>query len=281
MLAKRAPAVRDLSTSWTPRPGASMPTSLPSRRAARSLRPAALPALPISPRAAFSVVKPEEAKTLRTAERSAVVIPEGAARAALAVTVAAAAGDDRREKAAKQADLREAGTPVEYGPEGTRFEKPVTLELPYDASLLKDGEESTLAVHYWNPGKSAWERLSSSVDRQNGLVRAQTDHFSLYQVMSGGSPAAADSIAFGEVYAYPNPARGQSPRFHVEAPGAEAITIRVYDVSGALVHEASPAPGQDHLWNVSGVGSGVYLYVVTAKRGGDTISKRGKVAVLK
>jgi hypothetical protein len=38
----------------------------------------------------------------------------------------------------------------------------------------------------------------------------------------------------------------------------------------------------DHVWDVSGVGSGVYTYVLTAKKSGQTdIHKSGKIGVVK
>lgn len=213
-----------------------------------------------------------------------VELPAGALNEDLEISVSEVgdADPDRQSKEEKRlaSKLKAASPEVEYGPEGLIFALPVTLSLPYDPAAGLD--VTTLKVHYWNPKTKQWEALLSSVDPQRRLVSAQTTHFSLYQVLGlGGGALAADSLGLGEVYAYPNPSRGQSPRFRVEAAGADAISIRVYDVAGALVHEAAPAVGQDHLWDVSGVGTGVYHYVVTAKRGGQTLNKRGKLAVVR
>ena len=72
--------------------------------------------------------------------------------------------------------------------------------------------------------------------------------------------------------------------------------MRVYDVAGRKVHSSSDfrfgvlddGNGKgaqntyDHAWDVSGVGSGVYIYVITARRAGQTpIVKSGKAGVIK
>ncbi len=245
--------------------------------------------------------------TVKSASRAGVNIPEGAT-GGVDITVMPEDTQDevknlRRLVAKLRKTLKEAGPAVEYGPEGTQFDKPVTLELPYDPSLLPAGEdEDSLQVHYWNPQTKEWEALVSTVDRNARVVRAQTTHFSLYQVLSGGAPAAsgdADSnFHFREIYAYPNPARrGEKPTLHIEAEEADRVDIRIYDLSGERVHAATvegPAPMIDdgsgrgavrafeYVWDVSGTASGVYIYVVTAhKAGRGTIRASGKVAVIK
>ena len=75
---------------------------------------------------------------------------------------------------------------------------------------------------------------------------------------------------------------------------ADSVTIRIYDISGSLVHEAvvsgdpsviddgqGPQYAYEYLWNVSESGSGVYVYVVTARKGPQTLKRTGKCAVIK
>jgi hypothetical protein len=248
-------------------------------------RPYVMPAFSLAAKAALGLVKPE-GSVVRSAERSAVVIPEGAASSVLAVTLSPASSDEtqsrRRREARQRHGLQEAGQGVEFGPEGARFTKPVTLELPFDRSA-----QGELAIHYWNPGAGQWEKLASSVDRQAGLVRAQTDHFSLYQVMASTAltPAAGAALAFGDVYSFPNPARpGQNPTIHVEAGSADRLELRFYDSAGALVNSAAlDGSGVfEYTWDVSGVGSGVYIYVATAsQQGAGRITKKGRLAVIR
>lgn len=237
------------------------------------------------PNAAFSLATGDGA-SLRTPAGSGVVIPQGALSSGLGVSVEAAAPADpaeerRRDEARSRRELTAAGPAVQFGPEGTRFAKSVTIELPYDPSSVPPG--SQLVVEYWNPATQDWQDMPSSVDEVSHVVRAQTTHFSLYQVHA--QPAAAAStaagpFALGAVYAYPNPARsGRGPVIHVEAPGADSIEISVYDIGGRLVGQGA---GPDFAWDVSGVGSGVYVFTATAKKAGSPdLRAHGRVAVIK
>ncbi|MBI4376307.1 MAG: hypothetical protein HY549_07635 [Elusimicrobia bacterium] len=229
---------------------------------------------------------------VRSADQSAVLIPEGAVSGGAAVTIAPARADQiersRRQESIEKQNLRAAGPGVEFGPEGMRFQKAVTLELPYDPANLPEGwTEANLAVHYWNPAKGDWETLESSVDTQARVVRAQTEHFSLYQVFAApqAPSVAAGELAFGEVYAYPNPARrGRNPVIHVEAGSADSVQIRVYDSAGELKHSAElsgPRSAFEYAWDVGGAGSGVYIFVVNASKGGSSIRRSGRFMVIK
>jgi hypothetical protein len=223
------------------------------------------------------------------AGRAAVAVPDGAVAEGLPVTVhedppLSDAEKGRQSVAARRLGVEAVGEPVEYGPHGARFNKPVTIELPYDRDRLPPGvRESQLAVHYWNASRGEWEALASFVDTLARVVRAQTTHFSQYQVLSGSSAVAAAGD-LGEVYAFPNPARGgANPTFHVEAPGADTVSIRVYDLTGARRHEKTLTGTTpfESAWDVSGVGSGVYYYVIEASGGGSSRRKSGKLAVIK
>ena len=81
------------------------------------------------------------------------------------------------------------------------------------------------------------------------------------------------------------------PTLHVETGLADEVQIRIYDVSGGLVHEASlsAAPAvidnkyaYEYRWDTSGIGSGIYIYAITAKKSGfQDIRTTGKSAVIK
>ena len=233
-------------------------------------------------------------------EKVSVRVPEGAVAAETMLTIsttAASSEPDSHERVRKTEErgMVEVSAPVVFGPEGTVFDKPVTIELPYDRRHLRDGQdESTLSVHYWNPRSKEWEKLASTVDRQAQIVRAQTSHFSLYQVLSGASgsaPAAAADFSLREAYAFPSPVRGSGAVTIRIQPGlADSVLVHVYDLSGRKVHSSSDfrlsiVGGEntyDHLWDVSGVGSGVYTYVVVARKAGAAdIRKTGKIGVIK
>jgi len=243
-------------------------------------------------------------------KRIVVAIPNDAAAPDLAVTVSTNVPESSldgisRKIAAGEKKLIAAAAPVEFGPEGTQFSKPVTLELPYDRATLPPGlDESMLTVQYWNPGIGKWETMPSSVDKQAQVVRAQTTHFSLYQIFGGGSAASAPAspndptFAVHAGYAFPNPSRNATPVVIRVQPGlADSVSVRVYDLSGRLVHESSDFRNRggvddgngfgsqftfEHTWDISGVGSGVYNFVVTGRKAGaGDIKATGKVGVIK
>jgi sugar lactone lactonase YvrE len=164
------------------------------------------------------------------------------------------------------------------------FKKPFGVAAGTDGKLyVTDRERETLQV-FDAPGTNPPAGTSPTV---NGPVAA----------LAVPTPAGADpTFRLDEVYSYPNPARsGARPVIHVECGLADGAEIRVYDLAGDLVHEASiagPPPvvndGQgpqyafEYPWDVSNAASGVYLYTVAVhKNGSDSLRKTGKLAVVK
>jgi hypothetical protein len=114
-------------------------------------------------------------------------------------------------------------------------------------------------------------------------VEAQ-DGDTLKAEYTGADPATASLFsAKFEVRAFkvtPNPATTRAT-FQVEGSGIERTAVSVYDLSGKLVFSGSRA-GASVEWNVSGVGNGVYLFVITASGKGQTkTSKVLKLVVLR
>jgi len=104
----------------------------------------------------------------------------------------------------------------------------------------------------------------------------------------------APSVAFvkGEIYAYPNPAKGgYQPKIHVECGIADSIEIQIYNIAGELVHkdEISSMPiiknnkyAYEYIWDISDKASGVYIYLIRAHKAGEkTIKVLKKIAVIK
>jgi hypothetical protein len=239
----------------------------------------------------------DEGGRVETASKAAVDVPANALEEDTEITLKRLRPDGLRTEAAGEDKKRAAGEAIEFGPAGTLFKTPVTIELPYDPALA--GDESLLAVHYYDPLRHAWEELPSVVDSVRRVVRAQTVHFSIYQPMSGLAPqtAAQDEFFFRDQYAFPNPSRGGAVTFRIQPGLADTIELRVYDLSGRRVHSSTDFTFRgalddlngkgaqntyDHVWGVSGVGSGVYSYVIKASRAGSSpIVKKGKVGVIK
>lgn len=224
-----------------------------------------------------------------TALSSGTVVTMARDKTSYSASRAAAAGADK---------LGAGGEAVSFGPEGTRFNVPVTIELPYDPALVPVDKLGELAVHYYDPGAKTWTPLVSSVDPVRHVVSAQTTHFSLYQPLGHGIGVTAADASFGlkAAYAFPNPVHSGAVTIRIQPGVADSVSVRIYDVSGRKVHESSDfALNQlddgnglgaqytyDHLWDVSGVGSGVYTFVITAKKAGQAdLHKTGRVGVSK
>ncbi|MBI4802202.1 MAG: right-handed parallel beta-helix repeat-containing protein [Elusimicrobia bacterium] len=202
-----------------------------------------------------------------------------------------------KQESADIKNIKRTGKPYEFGPEGLRFNKPVEINLPYDAAEISADEENWLKIAYWNPDTKDWEILSSKVDKVNKTVIAQTTHFSTYQILIVQEKPLEVPANFelGEIYAFPNPAkRGINPAIHIEAGIADRIDINIYDITGQLIKSAiltgSPQlidDGQgaeyayEWTWDASNTGSGVYIYVVKAHKNGETLKAIRKLGIIK
>lgn len=251
------------------------------------------------------VVDHKDGAKVERDDGAGVHVPKGALASDLEITVEK--GDenqDKEQKATKRRVLKitAVSEEVQYGPEGTTFNTPVTLTLPYDAAAIaaQGLKEDDLKVYYWNPTLQDWEAMPSVVDRQSKTVNAQTSHFSAYQVgaLGGIGIAAIDDFGLRDGYVFPNPSRnGSAVTFRMQPGSADSLEVRVYDLAGRKVHSSSDfrfrgalddGNGKgaqityDHVWDVSGIGSGVYTFVMTARKAGQPdIRKTGKIGIVK
>jgi len=107
-------------------------------------------------------------------------------------------------------------------------------------------------------------------------------------------PAADPAFRLGEVYVFPNPAKGGAkPVFHIEVGIADSVEITIYTISGRTAHErtltAAPAVLDDgnglayayeYTWD-GHIPSGVYYYSIKAEKAGQKLKKTGKFAVVR
>jgi len=253
--------------------------------------PSVMTATPMELEGSLSV-SAEEGGRVEAPAGAAVEVPPAAFEMDQTISLGRAGSDGERGEAAQKGKLAACGPPLQFGPAGSLFAVPVTLELPYDPAALPPGQsESGLKIHYYHPGEKKWQALDSVVDLIKKVVKAQTGHFSIYQPMAiGVTTAAQDEFYLRDHFAYPNPVRGGLVTFRVQPGLADTVEVRVYDVAGRRVHSSSDfahtAPGgehqYEHVWNVSGIGSGVYTYAIRASRAGQkTINKTGKVGIIK
>lgn len=237
---------------------------------------------------------------IQSPSQAAVSVPAGALSTAAVVTMARDHNSysSARAAALTASSLGAGGEAVSFGPEGTQFAHPVTLVLPYDPALVPDGKLGDLAIHYYDPASKSWTPLVTTADPIRHVVTAQTTHFSLYQPLGHGIGVAAADATFGlkAAYAFPNPVHSGAVTIRIQPGLADTVSVRVYDLSGRKVHDSSNFTQNtvddgnglgaqftyDHTWDINGVGSGVYTFVITAKKAGQSdIHKTGKIGVSK
>lgn len=245
----------------------------------------------------------ESAGAVRLADGTGATFPKGSMSTDVLAMVALSPDVPESPIARKRVEQRlaPASDPVEFGPSGTVFLRPVDIVLAYDPAMLqmRGLKPKDLKVYHWNEVRGEWEPLASTVDETARLVRAQTSHFSVFQVMGSGGVGVQATGAYGfvDAYAFPNPARGvRFVTIRAQVGNADEVVVRIYDVSGKRVHNAQagaavtlddgngkgPQPTYDIVWDISGIGSGVYTYAITAKRAGEAdMRKTGKIGLIK
>jgi len=123
------------------------------------------------------LVNPGE-ETVVKGSRYEVVFPSGCVKAPFTVSIS--------EHDPLLAD-------VEFGPDGTQFEVPVTVTIDYhDTALDPDSElyrGLPPAAFWYDPGAKTWKQIPFEVDKAAKLVKFQVTHFSRY----GMSDAVAES----------------------------------------------------------------------------------------
>jgi len=112
-----------------------------------------------------------------------------------------------------------------------------------------------------------------------------------YRAQSARSYSTASlEFKLGEVYVYPDPAKGgKIPKFHVEVGLADTVRIRVYNVAGEQVHSRTLSGSPQAVGSVYAyeypwegrIASGVYYYTMEAERAGKKLKAKGKFAVVR
>jgi len=85
----------------------------------------------------------------------------------------------------------------DIGPNGTTFNKPSTLTLPYNENEIPPGmSENDLAIYRRIDGGDNWELVGGNVDKATNTISVQINHLSEYAVMAsiGNSAAVSGEI---------------------------------------------------------------------------------------
>jgi hypothetical protein len=200
--------------------------------------------------------------------------------------------------------LAAVGSAIEFGPTGLAFSQPVTITLPYDPSLVTTGELGAVAIYYFDPVADSWSALPTQMISGQFTLTTQTSHFSRYQPLHNGplSPAiggggAFDVFGLRASYAFPNPSHhGAAVDLRIQPGLADSVDLHVYSSSGKRVLSTTltavnfiddgnglgPQDTYDYVWDVGGIGSGVYTFVFDAHRAGEhDVIATGKIGVIK
>jgi hypothetical protein len=243
-------------------------------------------------------VLPESGGAVEAGNRARVSIPAGALDEETTVAIYQPELEvlEKTEMSASQDGLNIApvGSVVEFSPDGLRFSSDVLISVPYQSSQLPAGKTvKDIRVFHWDRLLRQWIELETIADGAVNRVSAYVRHFSIYQAMATGVYRLSADSAFrlGDVYAFPNPAKRANPTIHAELGQADSVMLRIYDISGQQAHEADITSylttvggtyAYEYTWDVSGKASGVYLYVIRAKKAGfSDITVKSKLAVIK
>ncbi|MDI6871583.1 MAG: hypothetical protein QME79_09560 [Bacillota bacterium] len=131
----------------------------------------------------------------------------------------------------------------EFGPEHTRFPKPLTIIIPVRCS--PSNLPPHLGIYWFNPVSESWERLSSShYNAESQTVTASIDHFSSYAVAGGPADDFSDGFSPYRMY-FCNNSEVVSPqtgtlrilRSQFDLPGRVGLNLRMADVLDSAVFD--------------------------------------------
>src|SRR3972149_10174401 len=120
--------------------------------------------------------------------KAKIVLPSGALSQDTGITVAVVSNQPSGN----------IGTAYEFGPDGTTFNKPVTISITYDEASLPSGViESDIKLGMIT--NNQWQEITNSVvDTVANIVSGTTSHLSIYGVIavsnSGTEPAAPSGV---------------------------------------------------------------------------------------
>lgn len=153
---------------------------------------------------------------------------------------------------------------------------PVDIGLSY-AGADPVGNGNTLAIVRFDPVSGACVPLRSRIEPAQGMVLAQTNHLSDFQLAQWGPSSGVSGLRV-----FPNPLRTRGQSFLTFDRMPAEARVRIYTLKGEEVFDAAANGSGLLTWNATNkahrpVGSGLYLAVVEA--GGER--RVVKVAVIR
>ncbi|MFH1032655.1 MAG: hypothetical protein V1767_08865 [Chloroflexota bacterium] len=140
---------------------------------------------------------------------------------------------------------------VQYdvGPNGTTFDRPVTITLAYDPNALPErAREENLAVGQWDENTKTWVRLDGSIiDTARNTISVLATHFSRYTIIAPVPPPPPQSVVSPpQLIGLPPgtstleaPVEGKVNKLIVGADGAIPESIRLLDSTGNFMADLS------------------------------------------
>lgn len=122
---------------------------------------------------------PKKAITIDLSDQGKVLFPPGAVAKKSPLQVSRITGLESPAEASLGAtlDVRLGGL--------TRFDEPLSLELPYDPAkvLTKRGKRASLLALSYDPVKKTWETVPFSVDERRHVLRVDASHLSMFSAV--------------------------------------------------------------------------------------------------
>ncbi|MCJ7646147.1 gliding motility-associated C-terminal domain-containing protein, partial [bacterium] len=175
--------------------------------------------------------------------------------------------------------------------EGTRFKKPVTMNLLY-FDLDNNGKpedwkgkemefnESQLACYWWDG--ITWRPVGGKVDSDSNIATIKVNHFSYYGLFKA-RPMGISEYRPEERIITPAYVDGKNDVAYFSGLSGQNTTIRIYDITGKKIRTIDGEPyewdGRDEDGNI--VESGIYIYQFKADVDGKKRLVSGTIAVAK
>ncbi|OGS02474.1 MAG: hypothetical protein A2204_08030 [Elusimicrobia bacterium RIFOXYA1_FULL_47_7] len=210
--------------------------------------------------------------------QTSITVPAGALSKPVDLTVTQAVREDS-EKGNYPATTLLPSTAYDFGPEGTVFNKPVTMTLLYtdldrDGSEDSSGKEEKMMRAYWWDGFE-WRLLGGKVDTDKKTVTVSVMHLSRYAVFPTKVLSPSDYRPKERII---TPCGSIGKNDFVQF-GTSEYPVNIFDITGAKVRTLTDSisiwKGEDENGNI--VESGIYIYQI--KTTGEVVS--GTILVVK
>jgi hypothetical protein len=84
------------------------------------------------------------------------------------------------------------GVAYDFGPDGTTFDPPLTLEYEYDPDDIPESiDEEDLAIAYYDDSSEEWVELTGTVDTEDNTITALVEHFTTLAIIAFEVPETA------------------------------------------------------------------------------------------